>query len=156
MGARVSDTAQGPDWWQASDGKWYPPELRQTGPAAEPQPAYGPSMGPSSGPPFGPSRESDAKGFIAALYDFKFDHFVTPKVIRFLYAFFVVILSLGAIVFLIASLATGRPAAIVFAIIAVPIIYLVYVILARIYMELVATLFRISDDLRAIRRDKGI
>ena len=22
----MSDTPQGPDWWQASDGKWYPPE----------------------------------------------------------------------------------------------------------------------------------
>lgn len=21
----MSDAAQGPDWWQASDGKWYPP-----------------------------------------------------------------------------------------------------------------------------------
>ena len=23
----MSDVAQGPAWWQASDGKWYPPEL---------------------------------------------------------------------------------------------------------------------------------
>ncbi len=23
----MSDTSQGPGWWQASDGKWYPPEL---------------------------------------------------------------------------------------------------------------------------------
>ncbi len=22
----MSDTSQGPGWWQASDGKWYPPE----------------------------------------------------------------------------------------------------------------------------------
>ena len=29
----MSDTSQGPGWWQASDGKWYPPE--QT-PGAEP------------------------------------------------------------------------------------------------------------------------
>ncbi len=27
----MSDTAQGPGWWLASDGKWYPPEL-WTGP----------------------------------------------------------------------------------------------------------------------------
>ena len=24
----MSDTSQGPGWWQASDGKWYPPEHR--------------------------------------------------------------------------------------------------------------------------------
>ena len=32
----MSDTSQGPGWWQASDGKWYPPEQA---PGATPQPA---------------------------------------------------------------------------------------------------------------------
>lgn len=32
----MSDTSQGPGWWQASDGKWYPPEQA---PGAAPQPA---------------------------------------------------------------------------------------------------------------------
>jgi hypothetical protein len=26
----MSDVSPGPDWWQASDGRWYPPELRPT------------------------------------------------------------------------------------------------------------------------------
>jgi uncharacterized RDD family membrane protein YckC len=26
----MSDTSQGPGWWQASDGKWYPPETATT------------------------------------------------------------------------------------------------------------------------------
>ena len=34
----MSDTSQGPGWWQASDGKWYPPEQA---PGATPQPAGG-------------------------------------------------------------------------------------------------------------------
>jgi uncharacterized RDD family membrane protein YckC len=29
----VSDASQGPDWWQASDGKWYPPEQAPGGAA---------------------------------------------------------------------------------------------------------------------------
>jgi len=33
----MSDFAQGPDWWQASDGMWYPPE--QAAPAAPAAPA---------------------------------------------------------------------------------------------------------------------
>jgi hypothetical protein len=52
----MSDVAQGPGWWQASDGRWYPPEAmaqamaqaavqtQPPGPDAEmaqPQPAYG-------------------------------------------------------------------------------------------------------------------
>ncbi len=32
----MSDTSQGPGWWIASDGKWYPPQPDQTPPAAAP------------------------------------------------------------------------------------------------------------------------
>ena len=42
----MSDTSQGPGWWQASDGKWYPPE-QAPGYTA---PAPG---GPAGGPPAG-------------------------------------------------------------------------------------------------------
>lgn len=33
----MSDSSQGPGWWQASDGKWYSPE-QAPGPAPQPQP----------------------------------------------------------------------------------------------------------------------
>lgn len=33
----MSDTQDGPGWWLASDGKWYPPQPQQAGPV-EPQP----------------------------------------------------------------------------------------------------------------------
>lgn len=37
-GETMSDTSQGEGWWQASDGKWYPPEEQpSTGAAPEPQ-----------------------------------------------------------------------------------------------------------------------
>ena len=45
----MSETAPGPTWWQASDGRWYPPELhpdRRNAP---------PSSAPSPGPPPAPS-----------------------------------------------------------------------------------------------------
>ena len=34
----MSDTSQGPSWWQASDGKWYPPEQAPAATAAPPPP----------------------------------------------------------------------------------------------------------------------
>ncbi len=49
----MSDTAQGPGWWLASDGKWYPPELWTGPPDAGPagmSPAQ-PSSPASPGPP---------------------------------------------------------------------------------------------------------
>jgi hypothetical protein len=42
----VSDFQQGPDWWLASDGKWYPPQSR---PAPLPPPT--PTPAPTSVPP---------------------------------------------------------------------------------------------------------
>jgi hypothetical protein len=51
----VSDVSQGPGWWQASDGKWYPPQ-----PAAAPPPGPGPQWG---GPP--PAKKSNKGCFIA-------------------------------------------------------------------------------------------
>jgi uncharacterized RDD family membrane protein YckC len=48
----MSDTAQGPGWWQASDGKWYPPD-QQPGPAPGQMPygytqhGYGYAYGPA-------------------------------------------------------------------------------------------------------------
>jgi len=42
----MSDISQGPGWWQASDGKWYPPEQA---PGATPPPI--PGQPPAGGPP---------------------------------------------------------------------------------------------------------
>ncbi len=42
----MSDTAQGPGWWLASDGKWYPPEL-WTGPAGAGPAVVGPMQVPA-------------------------------------------------------------------------------------------------------------
>ena len=35
----MSDTSQGPGWWIASDGKWYPPQPQQAPPPPPPPPA---------------------------------------------------------------------------------------------------------------------
>ncbi len=69
----MSNTSQGPGWWMASDGKWYPPELWTGPPEANPagpttptsssssqpsaQPAYpaqGPAFGTGTAGPSGP------------------------------------------------------------------------------------------------------
>jgi uncharacterized RDD family membrane protein YckC len=50
----MSDVSQGPGWWQASDGKWYPPEQAAGAAPTSPPPAGPPSgFGPPSGPPAG-------------------------------------------------------------------------------------------------------
>jgi hypothetical protein len=59
----MSDTPQGPDWWQASDDKWYPPprpEMPGQAPAGPPGVA---PAGPPVGPPAGPLGPSPVGGF---------------------------------------------------------------------------------------------
>lgn len=51
----MSDAPQGAGWWQASDGRWYPPEshpdARSQQPPPGPSPTTPPSAGPASPPP---------------------------------------------------------------------------------------------------------
>jgi hypothetical protein len=49
----MSDVSQGPGWWQAADGKWYPPAPQPQQPPAPPgfgapQPAYNAPAGPKN------------------------------------------------------------------------------------------------------------
>ncbi|WP_426573015.1 RDD family protein [Aquihabitans sp. McL0605] len=65
----MSDTSQGPGWWQASDGKWYPPEQA---PGAAPNPAAGmPPAGPPPGygapPAYGAAPAYGAPGGLAGV-----------------------------------------------------------------------------------------
>lgn len=48
----MSDTSQGPGWWQASDGKWYPPQgaVQEPAPPPPPQPSYAPPASPGAPP----------------------------------------------------------------------------------------------------------
>jgi hypothetical protein len=54
----MSDVPRGPDWWQASDGRWYAPPR----PGAAPPPGYGPPPVPGYGPPpwYGPPPSSSS------------------------------------------------------------------------------------------------
>lgn len=42
---RMSDYSQGSDWWQASDGKWYPPQEAAAAPSGGPWPSAPPLAG---------------------------------------------------------------------------------------------------------------
>jgi hypothetical protein len=37
----MTDAPQGPGWWQASDGMWYPPHTQYPPPPHAPHPGYG-------------------------------------------------------------------------------------------------------------------
>ena len=70
----MSDASQGPGWWQASDGKWYPPQpAAPVSAPAPPGPQWGaPPAGPPpapqwGAPPAGPPKRSGNRGCLIAL-----------------------------------------------------------------------------------------
>jgi hypothetical protein len=46
----MSDTSGGPGWWQASDGKWYPPSAASEPPPSQPPPSQPPPSEPPTPP----------------------------------------------------------------------------------------------------------
>jgi Domain of unknown function (DUF4190) len=55
----MSDTSQGPGWWLASDGKWYPPELWTGPPGTRPDAGVTPTI-PDANPVTYPSSTGSA------------------------------------------------------------------------------------------------
>ncbi|MGI9022195.1 MAG: DUF4282 domain-containing protein [Acidimicrobiales bacterium] len=98
-----------------------------------------------------PASAAEAKGLFKSLYDFNFSSLITTKVIRFVYALVVVVYSLVAIGLFILGLASGEASGVFGSLIVVPIAYLLYLVFTRIWMEFLIVVFRIGEDIRAIR-----
>lgn len=97
-----------------------------------------------------PASAAEAKGLLGSLYDFNFSSFIATKIIKFVYALLVIVYSIGALVAFIFGIASGKPGTILFSLIFVPLLYLVYLIMTRIWMEILFVIFRIGEDVRQI------
>jgi hypothetical protein len=117
------------------------------------QNAYGSSgtYGSGAGGPLGmPS------GFFSSLFDMNFTKYITGSVIKFLYWLVVILSTLTAAAYLLLAFAHGGVGYIVAAIVIVPIVWIVELIVYRVLLEIVMIIFRMSDDIRAIRQQGGM
>lgn len=87
----------------------------------------------------------EAKGLFSGLFDFSFTTFITLKFLRVIYIVLLVLITLTGLVFLIRALSEGGTAAVI-GLVLVPLVTLLYIVLARIYMELIALFFRIGEN----------
>ena len=85
------------------------------------------------------------QGFFGRLFDFSFQSFVTVSIIRLLYAIFLLLAGLAALFFVIAALSANAAFGVIVLIIS-PLIFLLYAIIARVYLEVVVVLFRIAEN----------
>ncbi|MFC9787015.1 DUF4282 domain-containing protein [Rhodococcus sp. NPDC127528] len=144
-----------------------PPEYTQ--PAAPyPGPGYGypgppnqapPHPGPAGfgayppAPPAGGGAGQMGAGFFSALFDFNFNSYVTPKVVKVLYILMTVIVGLytAAGVFAgIAGLANGSAVGLL-VLVGAPLIGLIVLALMRISLEFYVAVIKVAEDVKEIK-----
>ncbi len=86
-------------------------------------------------------------GFLQALFDFPFNHFFTPKIIKLLYGLSIFSAGLIAVLFIIFGFSASTGFGIFALLVGAPLIFLLAVIYSRICLELMIVIFRIADHL---------
>ena len=87
---------------------------------------------------------------LGTLYDMEFKSFLGEGAVKFLYWLTVILASLITAVYLVGAIFTGNPILIVIAIILVPTLYILELVYARVVLEAITVVFRMSGDIRAI------
>lgn len=133
--------ASAPGAWTPDPGYQY-----QTPPSGQPHAGPPPAPQPWLAPGTASNVGASAKGFLAALFDFNFDTFITPKIIKAVYIVVTVIIGLTSVGFLLSAVLSGEPGLIVLALIGVPLAAIVYLAMARMTLELYFAVVRLSED----------
>lgn len=85
------------------------------------------------------------KGFFASLFDMSFSDFVTIRIIKFLYILGIILAGIAGLVFIVSGFANGIGTGILFLLLS-PFIVLVYILMTRIWLELIIVVFRIAEN----------
>jgi Domain of unknown function (DUF4282) len=98
-----------------------------------------------------PGEVTGSKGFLGALFDFGFTSFVTPKVIKVLYVLIMIGTVASALVFTIMAFKVSAVFGLVTLIVGDPLFILVVMAIYRIILEFFVVVFRVAEDVRALR-----
>ena len=99
--------------------------------------------------------QEDAKGLLGALLDFSFTSFITPKIIKVLYAIAIAVSGLATLAIVIAGLRQGVAAGLG-ALILGAILFPLFVVYARVGLEVLIVFFRIEEHTAEMaRRGQG-
>lgn len=91
-----------------------------------------------------PNSSNTQRSFFESLMDTRFDSLITPKLIRFLYVVGIIVLAIGAVIVIVAGFANSAGSGILSLILA-PLGALIYLIVLRLYLELIVVAFKIRD-----------
>lgn len=93
-----------------------------------------------------PAGNVSAGGFFSALFDFSFNEFITPKVVKFVYVLATIVLALVWLVFVISGFAKNAGLGL-FLLILGGIGAILYLALIRMTLEFYLAIVRMSEDI---------
>jgi hypothetical protein len=98
-----------------------------------------------------PRQGADAKGFFAALFDFSFTSLVTTRIIKVLYALILVLAVLTALLYTVIMFRVSAGFGLATLIIGDPLFIIIVMAFWRLVLEAFVVVFRIAEDVRALR-----
>jgi hypothetical protein len=110
-------------------------------PPNQPPPGQPPVGGYGGPQPSGPAR----KGFFGALFDFTFEHFITPIIVKIVYVLAFAALVLGWLLFLVTGFSQSAAAGVAVLILG-PIGVILYLAFIRMTLEFYLAIVRMSED----------
>ena len=87
----------------------------------------------------------DAKSFLQILFNISFNELITLKIIKFLYMLGILFSGVGAFYIIIEGFTNSFFSGLL-ALIFSPIVFLIYVILSRVLLEIVWSIFKIAEN----------
>lgn len=87
----------------------------------------------------------DTKGFLPALFDFTFTHFVTPKLVRFVYLLATIALGIVWLFWVFVGFARGTGAGLAVLVLG-PVLFIIYLAVIRMTLEFYLSIVRMSED----------
>jgi hypothetical protein len=97
----------------------------------------------------------EAKSFFGSLFDYSFNSFITPRIIKVLYVLATILVALWTLVFVLIAFKASSGLGIVTLLIFGPIFFVLGMIYARVFLELLIVFFRIHGDVHEINQRGG-
>ncbi|MFQ5914759.1 MAG: DUF4282 domain-containing protein [Nitrospinota bacterium] len=85
------------------------------------------------------------KTFLASLFDFSFETFITARVVKVLYGLSIAAAALWALFLIVAGFRQSAGSGVLMLIVGGPLLFVIAVIYARVILEIVLVIFRISE-----------
>lgn len=85
------------------------------------------------------------KGFFQSLFDLSFSSFITTKIIKVLYVIAIILTAIAALGYIIWAFTESVGFGLVMLIVVAPLVSLLYIIYARVFLEILIVIFRIME-----------